>query len=222
MMKMKGFNWAYDLNGQKNPLIKKFVVPNATAIENGEPVGFTQGTGVIVLAGPTDLDDPILGVSMNEKAASDGQVQLEVSVSPSAVYSYKAAKAYTATGGSTTTFTDSSLLPQTDNFWKGGAIKIISCAADPELNGRVVKIASSTGATGVLTLAETLPAALASGDTAYLCLGEYAENHLGYDLDSTAMHPDFDADGGNVLRFLHSNPATMTMFFKFERNVAVS
>ena len=218
----KGFVWAYDENGHPCPQIRKFVIPDATAIERGEPVQFTQGTGVVVHAGPADLDDPILGVSMNEKEASDGQVQLEVSYSPKAVYKYHASKAYTATGGSTTTFVDSSLLPQTDNFWINGAIKIISCAADSSLNGRVVKISDSTGSTGTLTLAETLPAALASGDTAYLCLGEYAKNHLGYDLDSDAMNPDFDADGGNVLRFMHSTPETMDMFFKFEQHLTVS
>lgn len=219
---MKGFNWAYDLNGQKNAIVKKYVIPDATAIERGEPVDFTQGTGVIVLAGPTDLDDPILGVSLNEKATSDGLVELEVSSSPTAVYAYKAQDAYTATGGSTTTFVDSSLVPQTDNFWKGGAIKIVSCAADSSLNGRVVRIASSTGATGTLTLEETLPAALASGDTAYLCLGKYAHNHLGYDLTADAMHPDFDADGGNVLRLVDTDPVNMTMFFAFDRHVVVS
>ena len=219
---MKGFNWAGDLNGHKNPIIKKKVVPDATAIEKGEPVDFTQGTGIIVLAGPTDFDDPITGVSMNEKAASDGTVELEISVSPSAIYKYKAQDAYTATGGSTTTFVDSSLQPQVDNFWKGGAIKIVSCAADSTLNGRVIPITASTGATGTLTLGETLPAALAASDTAYLCLGNYAEGYLGYDLTADAMHPDFDAIGGNVLRYLYSNPDSMEMFFTFEKHLTVS
>lgn len=168
------------------------------------------------------LDDPITGVSMNEKAANDGTVELEISVSPSAIYKYKAQKAYTATGGSTTTFVDSSLQPQVDNFWKGGAIKIISCAADSTLNGRVIPITASTGATGTLTLGETLPAALAASDTAYLCLGNYAEGYLGYDLTADAMHPDFDAIGGNVLRYLYSNPDTMEMFFTFEKHLTVS
>jgi hypothetical protein len=218
----KGFQWAYDLNGHPNPIIKKVVVPNATAIESGEPVSFTQGTGIVVLAGPTDLDDPVYGISMTEKAANDGQLTIEVSVSPSAVYRHRSALAFTATGGSTTTFVDSSLLPQVDNFWKGGAIKVISCAANPEINGKVYKISASTGSTGTLTLAETLPSALASGDTAYLCLGEYAIDYLGYDLSSDAMKVNFDANGGNVLRYLGSEPELMTMFFKFEQNPIVS
>lgn len=219
---MKGFKWAYSLVGHKCPTIKKLIVPDATAIENGEPVGFTQGTGVIVLAAPTDLDDPVPFVSINEKAASDGQVKLEVVPTEGAVFSYIAQDAYTATGGSTTTFVDSSLQPQVDNFWKGGAIKIVSCAADSSLNGRIVNISASTGATGTLTLAETLPAALAAGDTAYLCLGEYARDYLGYDLTADAMHPDFDAIGGNVLRFIESDPNLMKMYFTFEKHANVS
>ena len=219
---MKGFQWCGDLNGHKNPIVKKYYVPDATAIEKGEPVDFTQGTGVIVLAGPTDFDDGILGVSMNEKAANDGQTELEVSASPTAIYRYKAAKVYTLTGGSTTTAVDSSLVPQTDNFFIGGAIQIVSCAADSSLNGKIVSISDSTGSTGTITLAETLPAALASGDTIKICLGYMAENYLGYDLDSDAMNPDFDAIGGNVLRFLYSTPENMTMCFTFERHANVS
>ena len=168
------------------------------------------------------FDDPIDFVSLQEKAANDGTTMIEVSTSPTAIYKYKAGKTYTMTGGSTTTAVDSSLVPQTDNFWIGGAIKIISCAADASLNGKIVRISDSTGATGTLTLAETLPAALASGDTYQLCLGNYAERYLGYDLTSDAMHPDFDAIGGNVLRFLYANPDAMEMFFVFERHANVS
>lgn len=219
---MKGFNWAGDLNGHKNAIVRKVAVPDATAIEKGEPIDFTQGTGIIVLAGPTDFDDPIYGVSMEEKAANDGKLFIDVSISPTAIYKYKAIKEYTLTGGSTTTAIDSSLVPQTDNFWIGGAIQIVSCAANSTLNGRIVKIADSTGATGVLTLAETLPSALAANDTIKLCLGYMADNYLGYDLDSDAMNPDFDAIGGNVLRYLYSNPDTMEMFFTFEKHLTVS
>lgn len=214
---MKGFRWAKDLNGHKNPIIKKMYVPDATAIENGEPIQFTQGTGVVVLPGPTDFDDPIAGVSMNEKAASDGQTELEVSISPSALYTYDCRSlAYTLTDGSTTTAVDSSLVPQTDNFWIGGAIEIISCAADSSLNGRIVKISDSTGATGTLTLAETLPAALASGDTIYLCPGYMAEGYVGYDLDSTAMKVNFDAIGGENLQIVDTNPDKMEMTVGFK------
>ena len=215
---MKGFRWCGDLNGHKNPITRKYVIPDATAIEKGEPVNFTRGTGIIVLAAPTDFDDRILGVSMVEKAASDGKTELEVSVSPTALYKYKCSKTYTMTGGSTTTAVDSSLVPATNSFWKGGKIKIVSCAADSSLNGRKFDISDSTGGTGTLTLAETLPVALASGDTYKLCPGKYAVDHLGYDLDSDAMNPDWDADGGEVLRIFDVSPETMEVIFLFSNN----
>jgi hypothetical protein len=218
---MKGFNWAGSRVGHKNPRIFKAYIPTATAIEKGEPVDFTQGTGVIVLAGPTDFDDPIYAVSNQEHAANSG-TEIELVDADGAIFKYKAAKVYTLTGGSTTTAVDSSIVPQTDNFWIGGSIKIVTCAADSTLAGRIVKIADSTGATGSLALAETLPAALASGDTILLCPGYMANDYLGYDLDSDAMNPDYDAIGGNVLRIISSNPDTMETLFTFERHLTVS
>jgi len=217
---MAGFKWAGDRNGQKNALIRDYLIPTATAIEAGEPVDFTQGTGVIVLAHPEALDDPILGVATAVHAASSG-TSIEISYSPTAIYKYHASKTYSATGGSTTTIVDDSLLPATDDFWIGGAVKIISCAADSSLNNKILKITDSTGSTGTLTFAAQT-AALASGDTYQLCLGNHAENHLGYDLDSDAMNPDFDADGGNVLRFLYAEPDLMDMYFVFESHLTVS
>lgn len=219
---MKGFNWSGDLNGQKNPIVRSLYVLNATAIEQGEPIIYTPGTGVAVVAAPTDFDDPIDGVSMIEKVAADGTTYIDVSVSPTAIYKYKAAKSYTLTGGSTTTAVIASLMPQTNSLWKGGAIKIIACAADSSLNGRVYKISDSTGATGTLTLSETLPATLASGDTIYLCPGYMAHNYLGWDLDSDAMNPDYAAVGGNVLRLHATNPDAMESQWIFERHANVT
>lgn len=212
---MKGFVYAGSLNGHKNPIIVKLPVPDATAIEKGEPIDFTQGTGVIVLAGPTDFDDPIYGVSNQEKEANDGITELEVILDPTAIYKHKETQTYTLTGGSTTTAVDSSLVPQTDNFWKNGAIEVVTCAADSSLIGKIVKIASSTGATGTLTLAETLPSALASGDTIKLVPGDYAKGYVGFDLIASAMAPNYDAIGGETLQFMGSNTDTMETFWKF-------
>jgi len=220
---MKGFRWSGNKAGHKNPNIRKMYVPDATAIEKGEPIIYTQGTGVAVIAAPTDFDDPVYGVSMIEKAASDGVTEIEIAeASPYDIFKYKCAKVYTLTGGSTTTAVDSSIVPQADNFWIGGAIKIVTCAADSSLVGRVVKISDSTGSTGSLTLAETLPAALASGDTINLCPGYMAHDYLGYDLDTDSMNPDWDAIGGNVLRIYDTNPDLMEVRFTFERHANVS
>ena len=217
---MAGFKYAGDLNGHKRKLVRDYLIPTATAIDAGEPVQFTQGTGVITIAQASDFDDYILGVATAAHAANSG-TSIELTYSPTAIYVYHASKTYTATGGSTTTIVDSSLLPQTDDFWIGGAVKIVSCAADSSLNGKVILLTDSTGSTGTLTFA-TQAAAFASGDTFQLCLGNYAENHLGYDLDSDAMNPDFDADGGATLRFLYAEPMLMDMYFMFEHSAAVT
>lgn len=211
----KGFVWAGDLNGHKNPIIQKFYVPDATAIEKGEPVRFTPGTGIVVLSDVADFQDAITGVSMVEKAANNGTTFIELSVSPTAIYKYKAAKAYTLTGGSTTTAVDDSLLPDEADTFNGGAIQIVTCAADSSLIGRRVGITDYDGVNGTLTLAETLPAALAAGDTIYICPGYMMNGFLGWDLAAGSMHPDFDTEGSNVLKYLYSNPDTMEMFFTF-------
>lgn len=217
---MDGFRYAYSLNGHKSPMMKELYIPSATAVEKGEPVSFTQGTGVIVLAEPTDLDDPIIGVAAEPHDASTSGRQsgnwIKVIVDPDAVYKYTCDKVYTLTGGSTTTAVDSSLVPQTDNIWIGGAIKIVTCAADSSLIGRIVKISDSTGSTGTLTLAETLPAALASGDTIRICPGYMMFGHSGYDLDSDAMNVNFDADGGASLVIVDADPDAFCMFVKFK------
>jgi hypothetical protein len=212
---MAGFIWAGDLNGQKNPLVRNFYVPDATAIERGEPVRFTQGTGIVVLGDPTDLQDAILGCATHAKTSNDGNTALEVSYSPTAIYSYRASKTYTLTDGSTTTAVDSSLLPDEADTFNGGAIEIVTCAADSSLIGKIIRISDYDGANGTLTLAETLPAALAASDTIYICPGNMMEGFLGWDLDAGAVNPDFDTEGSNVLKFLYSDPDTMTMFFTF-------
>ena len=217
---MAGFKYAGDLNGHKRKLVRDYLIPTATAVDAGEPVQFTQGTGVITIAQASDFDDYILGVATAAHAANSG-TSIELTYSPTAIYVYHASKTYTATGGSTTTIVDSSLLPQTDDFWIGGAVKIVSCAADSSLNGKVISITDSTGSPGTLTFA-TQAAAFAAGDTFQLCLGKYAENHLGYDLSADSLHPDFDADGGATLRFLYAEPMLMDMYFTFEHSAAVT
>lgn len=208
---MAYFKWAYDLNGDKVPILKEFYIPTATAIEAGEIVKFTPGTGIEVVAG-TDFDDPFLGVAVNEHAANSG-TGIKVSCSPTAVYSLVSTNLITATGGSTTTFVVAGLKPQTNDLWKGGMLKIVSCAADSSLNGKMIPITASTGATGTLTFA-TQPAAFASGDTAYLCPGPLAIGEHGWDLTSDGTDVDWDTDGGEALILVGVDPEKMTTYWK--------
>jgi hypothetical protein len=209
---MKGFYWAYDLNGSKVPFVKDMHIPTGTAIEQGEIVAFTPGTGVVVADG-TDFDTCHLGVAVNAHAANSG-TSIKVSISPTAVYAHGCGNIITATGGSTTTFVVSGLLPQTDDLWIGGYLQIIACAADSSLNGTRIKITDSEGSSGTLIFA-TQSAALASGDTAYLCPGPLAITEYGWDLDSDGMNVDWDTNGGSALTLVDADPSNMTAYFKF-------
>ena len=209
---MPGFEWAYDLNGSKVPIIKPFYIPTATVIEKGELVDFTPGTGVIVLGNDgTDFDGPAIGAAINAHAANSG-TEIKVSASPTAVYKHKCGNIITATGGSATTFVVAGLLPQTDDLWIGGYLEVVTCAADSSLVGKRIKITDSTGATGTLTFA-TQAAAFAAGDTARLCPGPLAIGEKGWDLDADGMNVDWDTSGGESLVLVDTDPANMTAYF---------
>jgi hypothetical protein len=207
---MKGFYWAYDLNGAKVPIVKPFVIPTATAIEQGELVLHTPGTGIAVVAGQ-DFDDPFMGAAINAHPANSG-TEIKVSASPTAVYRHGCGNIITATGGSTTTFVVAGLLPQTDDLWNGGYIQVVTCAADSSLVGKRIKITDSTGGTGTLTFAAQA-AAFAAGDTARLCPGPLAIGEFGWDLDADGMNVDWDTSGGEALKLVDVDPANMVSFW---------
>lgn len=211
------FTYAYDLSGNKTAQIKPLPIATATAIELGEMVLLTPGTGVAAVAG-TDFDDPAIGAAMEEHdgstAGRQSGTEINVSVSPTAVYKLKPRNVITATGGSTTTFVDSNLLPATNDYFNGGYIEIVTCAADSSLIGKRVKISDYTGSGGTITLSETLSATLASGDTAYLCPGPYAIGAYGWDLDSDGTDIDWESSGGEALQIVGVNPETFEVFVK--------
>ncbi|MEN6313249.1 MAG: hypothetical protein ABFD25_03255 [Clostridiaceae bacterium] len=207
------FEWAYDMNGSKVPFIKHLYIPAATAIEQGEVVLFTPGTGVAVVAG-TDLDDPSIGVAVYAHTANSG-TSIPVSVSPTAVYRHRCNNIITATGGSTTTFVCAGLLPQTDDLWNGGMLEVVTCAADSSLIGKKIPITDSTGNTGTLTF-DTQPAAFAAGDTAKLCPGPLALTTLVWNLDGDGTNIDWDAIAtGSGITLVDVDPANMNAYFMF-------
>lgn len=172
----------------------------------------------------TDQDDPYLGISaVSHDGATDDGVQKATTIpiydDPNDVFALYPTNVITATGGSTTTFVDSNLLPATDDIFNGGYIKIVSCAADSSLNGRVVKISDYTGSGGTITLAETLPAALASGDTAYLLPGPRAIGQYGWDLISDGDDINFESSGGESLIFVGSDPLNFEAHFKLRLHI---
>lgn len=213
---MSYFKWAYDLSGNKTPQIKPLYIPTATAIELGEIVLFTPGTGVAAVAG-TEFNDPAIGVAMEahdgSTAGRQSGTEIKVSVSPTAVYSLRTTFTLTATGGSTTTFVDSTLLPATDNLWIGGYLEVVTCAADSSMVGKMIPITDSTGTGGTLTFA-TQKAAFASGDTAYLHPGPLAIGEYGWDLDANGTDVDVTTSGGEALQLVDVDPVNKRSYWK--------
>lgn len=205
------FEWAYDLNGSKVPIIKPLYIPSATAIDYGEIVDFTPGTGVVALAAPTDFDDPAVGVAINAHPANSG-TEIKVSCSPTAVYRHDCGNIVTATGGSKTTFVVNGLAPATNDVWNGGMLEVVSCAADPSMVGKRIPIVDFTGATGTLTIPEQ-QVAFGAGDTARLCPGPLAIGTYGWDLDADALNVDWDTSGGESLVLVDVDPANMAAYF---------
>lgn len=210
------FKWIKNISNRvPNP--RKFVIGTTTAIEKGEVVKLSNGT--IVAVGDTDQDDPYVGIAAVEHDGStDDGVQkaeeIRVYDHPDDIFELVPRNVITATGGSTTTFVDSNILPATDDIFNGGYLQIVTCAADSSLIGKKVKISDFTGATGTFTLAETLPAALASGDTAYLCPGKRAIGQYGWDLNSDGTDINFESSGGESLELYSVDPGTFKTFWK--------
>jgi hypothetical protein len=213
------FEWTRDLNGRQSPQIQPLYIPTGTAIDYGEIVDFTPGTGVIALgANGTDFDGPAIGVAMSAHEANSG-TEIKVSTSPTAVYRHKCDNILTATGGSATTFVVATLVPQTDNLWIGGYLEVVSCAADPSMKGKRIKITDSTGTTGTLTF-DAQPAAFASGDTAKLCPGPLAIGTTAWNLDSDGLNVDFakNTTTGESLVLVGADPENMIAEFMLRRH----
>lgn len=210
--------YAYNkANRASNP--RKNSIASATAIQYGEVVKKTNG--LVVAVGDTDQDDPYLGVSAEDHdgATTGGrQVGTEILIydDPNDCFEYEPKELCTATGGSTTTFVDSNLQFAVDDQLNGGYLKIVSCAADSSLNGRKVKISDYTASGGTVTLAETLPVALAAGDTAYICPGPIAVGTYNWDLDSDGTGINWeDTSAGEAIRIDKVDPLNFKIYIQF-------
>jgi len=140
---------------------------------------------------------------------------------PDDVFALKpTANVLTATGGSTTTFVDSSIQSGTisanyDDMHNGGKLKIVSCAANSSLNGNTYAISDFTASNGTITLAETLPVAIAAGDTALLCPGRLAIGTKHHNIDSNGIDVNWeDNSAGEALQIVDVAPENFTVFFK--------
>lgn len=194
----------------------KHYIANTTAIAKGTPVTLTTGTGVVQY-NATDWDDPILGFMASAHASGDG-TECWVHDNPETIFSLRTTKVYTATAGSATTFVDDSLLPATNNLFKGGVLEVVTCAADSGLIGKKIPITASTGAGGTITFG-TQPAAFAAGDTAKIHLGPLAVGEYGWDLNATWDDIDLDTSGGTGLVLVGADPDRGVTYWKIRQHL---
>ena len=198
----------------KETYVKEFYIATDTAIEKGEIVLQTPGTGIAAVAG-TEFNDPMLGVSLQEHdGSSDGQTgtTLKVACNPNEIFALKSSEAQTLTGGSTTTAVISGLLPQTDDLWIGGYIEVVSSANGLD-KGDLIPITDSTGSSGTLTI-PTQSAAFASGDTIIIHPGKLAIGEYGWDLNSDGTDIDYTSNGGEGLVLVDTDAKNRLAFFK--------
>ena len=216
---MARFKWNKNISNYSGGPREHYIAA-ATAIELGEVVIFTPGTGVGAYAGYAQPRTAALGVAAVEHdGATDDGVQKETSIKvydhPDDIFELRSAYTLTATGGSTTTFVDSSLVPAVDDVFNGGYLEIISCAADSSLNGTMILITDHTGSGGTLTFA-TQPAAFVSGDTAYLHPGKLAIGNYAWDLDSNGTEVAYGdgAHDGYLMQLWDADPERKKAYYK--------
>ena len=218
-----GLTFAYDLVTGNTEILKPFYIPTATAIEKGEVVIFTPGTGVAAV-GDQDQDDPVLGVSTEpHNGATTGRetgLEIKVSCSPTACFKVPCSLVLTATGGSVTTFVDSNLRPATDDIFNGGYIKVVTCAADTAgvSIGKKIKITDYTGSGGTITVG-TQPYAFASGDTVKLFPGPLAVTTYSHNLTSGGTDIDFEETAaGTAIQIVAADPINESLVIKFRQH----
>lgn len=215
---MAGLKFAYDLVTGNTEILKPFYIATGTAIELGEVVKYTPGTGVVAI-GDQDQDDPVLGVAAEahngSTAGRQSGYEIKVSCSPTACFRVPNRLVITATGGSTTTFVDSNLRPATDDIFNGGYLEVVTCAADSNMIGKMIKITDYTGSGGTITFA-TQSAAFAAGDTAYLWPGPLAETTYSHNLTSDGTDIDWEETAaGEAIQIIEADGANKELVVKF-------
>lgn len=217
---MAGLKFAYDLITGNTELLKPFYIPTGTAIEKGEVVIFTPGTGIAAV-GDQDQDNPVLGVAVEaHDGATAGRqkgLEIKVSCSPTACFRVPNRLVLTATGGGATTFVDSNLRPAVNDIFNGGYIEVVTCAADTtgSMTGKLIKITDYTGSGGTITVA-TQPHAFASGDTVILWPGPLAVTTYSHNLTSDGTDIDFEETAaGEAIQIIAANPINKELVIKF-------
>ena len=175
---------------------QEFYIPTATAIELGEMVLFTTGTGVAVVSG-TDFVAPALGVAAEAHAANSG-TSIKVYSDPDIVFQVVPRTESTTTGGDATSWIDSSLTAANDVFNGGHIVITDTNGVDGFKVGDVLTITDFANSGGDCTVSGA-GGTIAAGMKGYIYPGKLAVLSHAFDLNSDGTNIDLDTAGGEAL-----------------------
>ena len=181
---------------------RAYYIASNTAIEKGEIVQFTPGTGIAALTEGTDFDDPAFGVAAE---AHDGSTagrqsgnEILVYSDPDIIYEVIPATESTTTGGDATSWVDSSLTAADDTF-NGGKIVITDTNSVSGFNvGDVLDITDFANSGGDCTVSGA-GGTIAAGMKGYIYPGKRSIGCYAFDLNSDGTNIDLDTAGGESL-----------------------
>lgn len=159
------------LNEDRRPYIREYDVIS-TAMNAGAAVTYLETANTLSLyTTPTAL--PMWGVTTHAVASSaTGKAKVELipcgAILEADVSEIFNTTALVATGGSGTTFVDSSLVSGADNFFIGGEIQVVTMASGDSAVGTKLAITDSTQSSGTLTFASVGATGFAASDTAQI------------------------------------------------------
>jgi hypothetical protein len=180
---------------------RPYYIAAATAIERGEVVLFTPGTGIAAVAG-TDFDDPAIGVAAeaHDGSTAGRQSGTEILIFDDPAYVFKVVPRTesTTTGGDATSWIDSSLTAANDIF-NGGHIVITDTNNVAGFAvGDVLTITDFANSGGDCTVTGA-GGTIASGMKGYIYPDKRAAGNFAFDLNSDGTNIDLDTAGGEAL-----------------------
>ncbi len=178
-----------------------YYIATNTAIEKGEIVKFTVGTGIAAVAG-TDFDDPAFGVAAEDHdgstAGRQSGTEILVYSDPDIVFKVVPKTESTTTGGDATSWIDSSLTAANDVF-NGGKIVITDTNSVAGFKvGDVLSITDFANSGGDCTVTGA-GGVIAASMKGYIYPGKQSVSCYGFDLNSDGTNIDMDTAGGEAL-----------------------
>ncbi len=158
------------IGGDGSPLISDYPISAGADIREGALVRVVPGSGLLSVAPPASLANAILGVAARKSTSADTFTELPVIVATPAdlwevdIEEILKGVVLTATGGSATTFVDSSLQGASDDSLIGTVVEVVSMASGDQPVGTLLTVTDYARSTGTLTFPSLGATGFAAGD----------------------------------------------------------